>query len=82
MSISELPKCPVFSDISLHSDEEDYNYSYEYDEDYEDYGEEDGDAGSVHGDGNDGGRGAIVENELHYVPEMLSKPLVIRAGMT
>ena len=66
---------------SLHSDEEDYNYSYEYDEDYGEYGEEE-DVGSGNEGVGGGEPGTVVESELHYVPEMLSKPLVIRAGMT
>ena len=71
----------VFFCSSLHSDEEDYNYTYEYDEDYGEYGEEE-DVGSGNEDGGGGEHGTVVESELHYVPEMLSKPLVIREDMT
>ena len=67
--------------VALHSDDSDYNYSYEYDEDYADYVEDDGESGSGSGNGDGARQGAVVENELHYVPQMLSEPLVIRAGL-
>ena len=68
--------------VALHSVDPDYNYSYEYDEDYADYVEDDGESGSGSGNGEGAGQGAVVESELHYVPQMLSEPLVIRAGWT